>query len=250
MRPGITHLPYSFQCWKLESLRNTLKTRYDPWDQRICLVPDGDFFEALKRGRVDVVTDHVDRFTESGVRTRSGKVLDADIIVTATGLNLQTNFPMSNIRVVVDNKTYDSPHAIMYRGVMLSDVPNFAFTMGYANASWTLKAELTCVFVSRLLRAMHDSGKDICIVERDESAVDEGEQFFDLSSGYLMRVKDRLPKQGNKSPWKLHQGYTRDMLNLSFRRIEDGVLRFKLSGQMRRDLLDNSSSSSRLRSRL
>jgi monooxygenase len=213
--------------------------KYNPWDQRVCLVPDGDFFEALKRGCVKVVTDHVDRFTESGVRTRSGEILEADIVVTATGLNLQTNFPMSNIRVVVDNKTYDSPQSIMYRGVMLSEVPNFAFTMGYANASWTLKAELTCVFVCRLLNDMDRSGKDICIVKRDDSAVDENEQFFDLSSGYLMRVKDRMPKQGNKSPWKLNQDYTLDMMNLSFRKIQDGVLKFQLSGQRRRDLLDS-----------
>lgn len=201
--------------------------KYNPWEQRLCLVPDGDFFEAIRDGSVDVVTDHVDCFVESGVRTATGRVIDADICVTATGLNLQTNFPMSNVHVEVDGHVYNSPEGVMYRGIMLADIPNFSFTFGYANASWTLKAELASEFVCRVLNAMDAKKKPIVCPRKLGLEFDDDKQFFDLSSGYLMRVKDRLPKQGSSYPWVLHQSYFRDSFDLRYRKLEDGALKFE-----------------------
>jgi monooxygenase len=195
---------------------------YNPWDQRLCLVPDADLFNALKSGAASVVTDHIDTFTETGIQLKSGETLDADVIVTATGLVLQ---PMNGMELSVDGKRVEPSETVAYRGMMYSNVPNLASVFGYTNASWTLKADLTCEYVCRLLNHMKATGVRQVTPRLDDPDM-ERRPWLDFSSGYVQRAIDRFPKQGSKLPWMLHQNYLKDIKLLRRAPIEDGVLEF------------------------
>jgi cation diffusion facilitator CzcD-associated flavoprotein CzcO len=196
--------------------------RYNPWDQRMCLVPDSDLFAAIKTGRAEVVTDTIETFTETGIRLKSGRVLDADIVVTATGLVMEL---LGGMAVEVDGRKVDFAKTLNYKGMMFSDVPNLASAFGYTNASWTLKCDLTCLYVCRLLNHMDANGIRQC-TPRNRDAAMPAEPFLDFSSGYVQRALDRLPKQGAKAPWKLHQNYALDIMSLKFGALQDGVMEF------------------------
>jgi monooxygenase len=196
--------------------------RYKPWEQRLCLVPDGDFFNALNAGRASVATDRIETFTETGVKLQSGAELPADLIVTATGLSLQV---LGGVQVIVDGETVDPAKTLNYKGLMYSGVPNLAAAFGYTNASWTLKADLSCEYVCRLLNHMKAHGITQCTPRNSDPTVVE-EPLFDFSSGYFQRSLHLFPKQGSKVPWRLHQNYLRDILLLRLGKIDDGVLAF------------------------
>ena len=199
--------------------------RYKPWDQRLCLVPDGDLFAAIRAGRASVVTDTIDRFVADGIRLASGATLGADIVVVATGLKLNL---LGDIALAVDGEERRPSESMVYKGMMLSDVPNLALCFGYVNASWTLKADLTAEYVCRLLRHMDRRGAAIVVPRRDPSV---GVQpFLSFTSGYVQRASAILPQQGTRRPWQVHQNYFMDMLALRFGRVDDGVLRFGAAG--------------------
>ncbi|HXY44098.1 MAG TPA: NAD(P)/FAD-dependent oxidoreductase [Acidimicrobiales bacterium] len=199
---------------------------YQPWDQRLCLVPDGDLFKAISRGQVSVVTDTIETFTERGLQLESGAELEADVIVTATGLNMLL---MGGINLSVDGGQIDLSETIGYKGTMFSGLPNLAATMGYTNASWTLKADLAAEYVCRLLRYMDDHGYRECR-PRPPEAGSPTEPFIGLTSGYVLRSIDRLPRQGAKAPWRLYQNYPRDVLLLRHGAVEDEALEFSRAG--------------------
>jgi len=202
--------------------RKHFSPRYNPWDQRLCLVPDADLFLAIRSGKVSIVTDEIETFTEKGIRLKSGDELEADLVVTATGLKLRL---LGGMQVIVDGIPINPARALSYKGTMYSDIPNLASVFGYINASWTLKADLTAEYVCRLLNYMDARGYDTCTPHRrDPSLVEQPAIHF--TSGYFQRGGDALPKQGSKEPWKLHQNYARDMLQLRFARIDDGVIEF------------------------
>jgi cation diffusion facilitator CzcD-associated flavoprotein CzcO len=194
---------------------------YDPWDQRMCFVPDGDLFAAVRRGDADIVTDRIERFTPSGIRLASGRELDADVVVTATGLNL---LAFGGMGLSVDGEEVHLPETMAYRGMLLSGVPNFAYVIGYTNASWTLKADLVSEYVCRLLGHLREHGYDVVVPERSDD-VDEM-PFMDFSSGYVQRSLHLLPKQGSREPWRLRQSYLHDLRTIRRAPLEDGVLRF------------------------
>jgi cation diffusion facilitator CzcD-associated flavoprotein CzcO len=196
--------------------------KYDPWDQRMCLVPNGDLFRAIRKGRASVVTDTIRAFTENGIELDSGEQLEADVIVTATGLNLLF---LGGMELVVDDEPVDISQKMAYRGMMLSGVPNFAFTVGYTNASWTLKADLTSEYVCRLLAHMDAHGYRKSVPEITDSSVEE-RPLIDLNSGYVTRSLDRFPKQGSKEPWKLRQNYVFDIRTIRRGPIDDGAMQF------------------------
>jgi cation diffusion facilitator CzcD-associated flavoprotein CzcO len=199
-----------------------LTPKYKPWDQRLCLAPDGDIFKTIAKGSASIVTDTIQSFTETGIKLVSGKELAADIIVTATGLKLQL---ISSIPVYVDDVRVDAARTLNYKGTMFSGIPNFAVTIGYANASWTLKAELSSRYVCRLLNYMDRHKWRIAVPQFDDESV-IGEPMFTLTSGYIQRAIDQLPKQGVKEPWRIRQNYVRDMLALRYGKIDDGAIRF------------------------
>jgi cation diffusion facilitator CzcD-associated flavoprotein CzcO len=194
---------------------------YDPWDQRMCFVPDGDLFAAVRRGDADIVTDRIERFTPSGIRLASGRELGADLVVTATGLNL---LAFGGMGLSVDGEEVHLPETMAYRGMLLSGVPNFAYVIGYTNASWTLKADLVSEYVCRLLGHLREHGYDVVVPERSDD-VDEM-PFMDFSSGYVQRSLHLLPKQGSREPWRLRQSYLHDLRTIRRAPLEDGVLRF------------------------
>jgi monooxygenase len=194
---------------------------YDPWDQRLCLVPDGDLFAALADGSASIVTDRIATFTERGIELESGRELEADTIVTATGLNLLF---LGGMELVVDGEPVDLPKKMTYRGMMLSGVPNFVFTTGYTNASWTLKADLVSEYVCRLLAHMDAGGHRQCVPEV-AGAVEE-QPLLDFNAGYVLRTIDQFPKQGSREPWKLRQNYVFDRRTIRRGRIDDGTMRF------------------------
>lgn len=196
--------------------------KYNPWDQRLCAVPNGDLFEAIKSKRASVVTDHIETFTEKGIKLKSGVELEADIIVTATGLNLQV---LSDLQISIDGAPVDLSKTLNYKGMMYSDVPNLASAFGYTNASWTLKCDLTCEYVCRLLNHMDRAGLRQCTPRRNDPTMGE-EPWLDFSSGYVQRSIDKFPKQGSKAPWKLYQNYALDIVSLKFGRLEDGAMEF------------------------
>jgi cyclohexanone monooxygenase len=198
---------------------------YKPWDQRVCVAPDGDLFKAIRGKRASVVTDHIERFTESGILLKSGGRLDADIVVMATGLQLEL---LGGIRLSVDGKPFEARDAMAYKGMMLSDLPNCLLTFGYTNASWTLKADLTAAYACRLLRHMDRRGADIAVARR-EAGVDP-QPFLSFTSGYVQRAQAHLPQQGARRPWQLYQNYLQDMITIRFGRIADGVMRFGAKG--------------------
>ena len=201
---------------------------YNPWDQRLCLVPDSDMFEAIRGGRAQVVTDHIERFVKDGILLKSGKVLPADIVVTATGLKLEL---LGGMTVSVDGHPVDMSKTLSYKGLMYSDVPNFASSFGYANASWTLKCDLTCEYVCRMLNHMSEHGFVQATPRRLDPSVGE-EPWLDLKSGYVQRAVAYLPKQGNKRPWKLYQNYALDLVSLRFGRIDDGTIEFRTAQEL------------------
>jgi cation diffusion facilitator CzcD-associated flavoprotein CzcO len=203
------------------------KPRYNPWDQRLCLVPDGDLFEAISRGEVSIVTDQIETFTEKGIRLASGQELEADLIVTATGLNL---LPIGGLGLTVDGQEVDLPSTMVYKGCMFSGVPNFALSFGYTNASWTLKCDLICQYVCRLVGHMDAHGYTRCSPYNQDPTITET-PFVDFTPGYFLRSMDKLPKQGSKLPWRLHQNYIRDVQLIKRAPLEDGVLEFSRSGQ-------------------
>jgi cation diffusion facilitator CzcD-associated flavoprotein CzcO len=196
--------------------------RYNPWDQRLCLVPDADMFQAIRAGTASVVTDHIETFTKDGIRLKSGKTLPADIIVTATGLNLQV---MNGLEIAVDGRKVEPGKTLSYKGMMYEGVPNLASAFGYTNASWTLKCDLTCEYVARVLNHMKKTG-----LRQATPVNSDGEMellpWLDFSSGYVTRAMDKFPKQGAKAPWKLHQNYALDLMSLRHAKLDDGVLRF------------------------
>jgi cation diffusion facilitator CzcD-associated flavoprotein CzcO len=196
--------------------------RYDPWDQRMCLVPDGDLFEAIRAGSAEIVTDTIDSFTESGIRLSSGEELEADVIVTATGLNLLF---LGGMELVVDGREVDIPQTMTYKGMMLSGVPNCAFTVGYTNASWTLKADLTSEYVCRLLAHMDAHGYRVSVPQMTDPTVTE-QPLLDFTSGYVLRSLDEFPKQGSREPWKLRQNYVIDLRAIRRGPVDDGAMRF------------------------
>ncbi|MFZ6648481.1 flavin-containing monooxygenase [Undibacterium sp. TJN25] len=199
---------------------------YKPWDQRLCLVPDADLFTAIRAGTVSVATDHIAAFTQTGLLLASGEKLEADIIVAATGLQLQM---MGGMQLKVDGAPVDLSQAFMYKGMMYSDVPNLAVAMGYTNASWTLKCELSAKYMCRLIRHMDAGGYAWCAPRRNDPSVTE-EPALALSSGYVQRATGILPKQGSKKPWKLHQNYVLDTMALKFSTLKDGAMEFGRAG--------------------
>jgi cation diffusion facilitator CzcD-associated flavoprotein CzcO len=199
---------------------------YNPWDQRVCLVPDGDLFAALREGRASVVTDTIERFTEQGIRLGSGQELPADLIVTATGLELNV---LGGVKLSLDGVPVEPSRTLVYKGMMNSGVPNLASTFGYTNASWTLKADLTARYLCRLLNHMDRHGHTVCTPRGDASV--GSEPFLDFSSGYVQRALPMLPRQGKHKPWKLHQNYVLDWLTLRLGRVDDGVMDFGRGGR-------------------
>jgi monooxygenase len=196
--------------------------RYNVWDQRLCLAPDGDFFRTIRHGKADVVTDTIERFTKTGIKLTSGEELQADIIITATGLNMQL---LGGVRPTRNGELMDLTSLMTYKGLMFSGVPNFAITFGYTNASWTLKADLVSEFVCRLLNYMDARGFDFVEPEQPGNDVDEL-PFMDFSPGYFQRSMHLLPKSGSRAPWRLKQNYLFDMRTIRRGKVADEGLRF------------------------
>ena len=224
--------PSIFKWMVARGVRNELGNKYDPkhftppynpWDQRLCLVPDADLFKAIRDGRVSIVTDHIETFTENGLQLKSGEQLNADIIVTATGLVLKL---FAGMQLVVDGTPVNMPKTLVYKGMMFSDVPNLAFAVGYTNASWTLKCDLAAEYVCRLLNHMDRHGYSTCTPRVNDSDIQE-EPVIDFNSGYVLRALPSLPRQGSKTPWRLHQNYVRDLSMMRYGRVEDGTMEFK-----------------------
>jgi monooxygenase len=197
--------------------------RYNPWEQRLCLVPDSDLFKALKSEKASIVTDQIESFTATGIKLVSGEELTADLIVTATGLHLEM---LGGLEVTVDSKKIDFSKTMAYKGLMYSGVPNMASVFGYTNASWTLKADLTSHYVCRLLKHMDRTGAKYCLPQMPGGEV-TALPWVDFSSGYFQRSKDVLPKQGSTHPWKLYQNYMLDIVSLRFRSVRDSAMEFR-----------------------
>lgn len=201
--------------------------KYKPWDERLCAVKSADLFEAVKKGSVSVVTDHIDHFTETGIKLKSGDELEADIVVSATGLDMKF---FGGIDIHVDGEKLNPSEKLYYKGVMLEDLPNIGFTFGYTNASWTLKADLTSEWICRVLNHMDKLDvQKVMPVNNDPEIV--AEDFLDFQSGYIQRSIHKFPKMGNKYPWRLVQNYPVDMAMLRYGKIEDGVLQYSRKRQ-------------------
>ena len=196
--------------------------RYAPWDQRLCLVPDGDLFQSIREGRVSVVTDEIERFTPHGLRLKSGQEVEADLVVTATGLALKL---LGGMTLEVDGRAVDPAATVTYKGMMMSDVPNLATVSGYTNASWTLKADLVCDYVCRLLNHMQRHGLRQCVARLDDPSMPRL-PWIDFSSGYIQRSMHLFPRQGDRRPWRLDQNYALDLLNLRYGPLADRALKF------------------------
>jgi cation diffusion facilitator CzcD-associated flavoprotein CzcO len=201
--------------------------RYQPWDQRLCLVPDGDLFKTIRNGDATVVTDRIETFTERGLKLASGAELEADVIITATGLNLQL---LGGMSLAVDGEPVDLSQTVGYKGMMFSGVPNLAVTLGYTNASWTLKGDLCAEYVCRVLNHMDANGHGRVTPLAPDPALPT-HPFLDLESGYVLRSLAALPKQGDRTPWRLHQNYARDILMLRRGAIEDDAIVFARAGE-------------------
>ncbi len=203
---------------------------YNPWDQRLCVAPDGDLFAAIKAGTVSVVTDHIDTFTPNGIRLCSGAELEADIIVTATGLVMKL---MGGMQLEVDGRPIDLAQTMSYKGMMFSDVPNLAGAIGYTNASWTLKCELVSQYVCRLLKFMDHWGYVQCTPRKTDPSIAE-EPIVNFTSGYVQRALPSLPHQGSRRPWKLYQNYLLDLITFRYGKVDDGTMEFTRRRQARR----------------
>ena len=197
--------------------------RYNPWDQRFCAVPDGDLFKAISTGQASVVTDTIDHFSPDGIVLTSGRQLAADIVVSATGLELLF---LGGIVLRVDGVTVEPATRLTYKGMMIEGVPNLAIALGYTNASWTLKCDLTCQYVCRLLNFMRAHGQSECVPRNDDPGLAEGGPLLGLTSGYIQRSAHLLPQQGSRPPWRVHQSYLRDYRALRMSEVEDGVMEF------------------------
>ena len=197
------------------------KPPYDPWDQRLCLVPDGDLFEAITDGTASVVTDTIETFTETGIRLASGEELEADVVITATGLKLM---PFGGVALTVDGADVKVPETMAYKALMLAGVPNLVFTVGYTNASWTLKADLVADFVDRLLTFMSEHHYRSVMPTPDPNVAPA--PFMDFDAGYVLRALDLLPQQGDRAPWRLKQNYLYDLRSIRRGSLTDGVLRY------------------------
>jgi cation diffusion facilitator CzcD-associated flavoprotein CzcO len=218
IRRGVErHLPADYNIDK------HFTPRYNPWDQRLCVVPDGDLFEAIGRGEASIVTDRIETFTERGLRLGSGNELEADIIVTATGLNLQL---LGGAELVVDGRPVSLGDTVAYKGMMFSGVPNLALSIGYTNASWTLKCDLICEYVCRLIAHMDARGYDACMPLAPEPS-DRLEPLLDFTSGYVLRAIDQLPKQGSRPPWRLNQNWFKDIGMFRRAPLEDEGISFR-----------------------
>jgi cation diffusion facilitator CzcD-associated flavoprotein CzcO len=227
LRSGIAReLPPDFE------IDTHFKPSYDPWDQRLCLAPDADLFRAMNAGRASVVTDRIRTFTKDGILLESGKELPADIIVTATGLRLQS---CGGIRMTVDGDVVEPGQTFVYKGLMLGNVPNLALCVGYTNASWTLRAELSSIYVCRLLEHMDRHGYRQCLPRPDE-AILEPRPLLGLTSGYVQRATDQLPKQGSRAPWYLRQNYVLDVLTMKFGAVDDSMVFSKGGASLRREV--------------
>jgi monooxygenase len=222
--------PARARRWIIGQVRKQLPAGYDlshftpsynPWDQRLCLVPDADLFKAVREGKASVVTDHIETFTEHGIKLRSGEYLPADLVVTATGLRLKF---LAGMKVEVDGAPIEPASLLVYKGMMLSGVPNLAFAIGYTNASWTLKCDLTSRYVCRLLDYMKAKHLSTCTPRRDPSV--EELPLIDFSSGYVTRSRHELPRQGKAVPWRLYQNYALDLATLRHGRIDDPAMQF------------------------
>jgi len=196
--------------------------RYNPWDQRLCAVPDSDLFDAITSATVSVATDTIERFEPQGIRLASGALLEADIVVTATGLQMQL---LGGATLAVDGRDVELPKTMIYKGMMLGDVPNLSYIIGYNNASWTLKADLSAAQTCRIIKAMDRRGATKVMPVLDPAEVADG-NFFGLTSGYLARAAAFVPRQGKRHPWKVHHNYARDYAALRFGKLDDGVLQF------------------------
>ena len=214
--------------------------RYNPWDQRICLVPDGDLFAAIRSGRVDIVTDTIEEIVESGIRLRSGTILPAVIIVSATGLIVQL---MGGAEILVDGVPAKLNEKLVYKGAMFSGIPNLALAFGYTNNSWTLRCDLTARFVCRLLTYMDRKGWSVCVPNLPDPSVNP-EPLLDFSSGYVRRADGVLPRQGQKPPWRVPQNYVKDLASFTFGSVNDGTMNF-----LRTSEADNGSRVSNVHSR-
>ncbi|MFT7581779.1 MAG: monooxygenase [Myxococcota bacterium] len=197
---------------------------YDPWDQRVCLVPDKDLLESIKRGQASVVTDHIESFTETGLRLRSGAEVEADLVVTATGLHVEF---FGGSEIVVDGRVMVPNETMSYRAMMLGNVPNMAFATGYTNASWTLKVDIVCNYVCRLLNHMDAKGYATCCPRPDPDM--EEVPLLDFTAGYIQRALERLPRSGAKHPWRVFENYILDRISLDYARLEDGAMEFRRS---------------------
>jgi cation diffusion facilitator CzcD-associated flavoprotein CzcO len=204
------------------------RPHYNPWDQRLCVCPDGDLFKAIRDGGASIVTDEVQSFTETGVVLRSGEELEADVIITATGLQL---LPLGGLDVTVDGEPLDLPQRMTYKGMMLGGVPNAALVIGYTNASWTLKCDLTLEYVCRLLNHMRAHDYAYCVPDDADPEV-VSEPLLNLNSGYILRSVDKFPRQGSVRPWRVYQNYALDMMALRLGPVDDGVMRFVRGGQV------------------
>lgn len=196
---------------------------YNPWDQRLCVVPDGDLFKILRSGKASVETDHIEKITETGIQLKSGKHLDADIIVSATGLEIQI---LGGIKATIDGKAVNTSKHALYKGVLMSDLPNVAIIIGYINASWTLKVDIAADYISRLVNYMDKKGFDEVIPQGDASELLEDTVMGSLSSGYIARAAEVMPKQGRSAPWKVSNNYLADRKELKNAKFDDGVLKF------------------------
>jgi len=196
--------------------------KYNPWEQRMCLVPNGDFFNAINAGKASVITDHIDRFTKKGIKLKSGGEVEADLIVTATGLNLEV---CNGIKLEVDNNEVDISKTMTYKGMMFSDVPNLVATFGYTNASWTLRADLTSEYVCRLLNFMDKKGYANCCPRTTEHVEPDGD-WLDFTSGYVKRSMHKFPKQGSRDPWRNTQNFPKDVLAIRWGNIDNKELKF------------------------
>mgnify|MGYP001286812188 FL=1 len=197
--------------------------KYNPWDQRMCLVPDGDLFEQINQGKASVVTDHIKNFTENGLLLKSGKELKADVIITATGLNLEM---LSTVEFFIDNKSVDISKTVTYKGMMYSGIPNLASTFGYTNASWTLGADLTSEYVCRVINHMKRNNYDV-VCPKPNIGIEADPDYLNLTSGYIKRSINIFPKQGKKAPWRNNQNYLIDIFQMKYGRIDDGEISFE-----------------------
>lgn len=198
---------------------------YNPWDQRLCLAPAGDLYQSIRDGNASVATGTIETFTETGIQLHTGEHVDADMIIAATGLTMQRNFPMSTMHVTIDGVPYNGSEKMVYKGMMLSGVPNFAFTVGYTSASWTLKSGLTSAYTSRLINYMRSHNYATCCPQLD-SSVETDQDFLTLSSGYVARARQNMPNQGKKAPWRLHDNYIKDHMALAWGKLEDPSMAF------------------------